>query len=62
MRSGIGQPMLEWAIAACPPRGGALVQLTTGKGRGDAQRFDEKRGFVASHESNRIIFWCCGAR
>jgi hypothetical protein len=54
--------MLEWAIAACPPRGGALVQLTTGKDRRDAQRFDEKRGFVASHESNRIIFWCCGAR
>ena len=48
--------MFEWAIAECQSRGCAIVQLTTGKGRPDAHRFDEKLGFVASHEGYKIIF------
>jgi GNAT superfamily N-acetyltransferase len=54
--TGIGQRMFEWAIAECKSRGCAIVQLTTDKGRPDAQRFYEKLGFVASHEGYKIIF------
>ena len=47
--SGLGQRLFDWALAACQARGCALVQLTSDKGRSDAHRFYERRGFVASH-------------
>ncbi|MBB4439101.1 MULTISPECIES: GNAT family N-acetyltransferase [Rhizobium] len=48
--SGLGAHFIEWAIAQCAERGCGLVQLTSDKTRGDAIRFYEKLGFVASHE------------
>ncbi|NNU68563.1 MULTISPECIES: GNAT family N-acetyltransferase [unclassified Rhizobium] len=48
--SGLGAQFIEWAIAQCAERGCGLVQLTSDKTRGDAIRFYEKLGFVASHE------------
>ena len=47
--SGVGQKMLEWAIAECRSRGCDIVQLTTDKDRPDAHRFYEKLGFLNSH-------------
>jgi GNAT superfamily N-acetyltransferase len=47
---GLGERLLEWAIATCRARGCDLVQLTTDKQRHDAHRFYERLGFVASHE------------
>ena len=47
---GLGQSLMEWAIAACKARGCNLVQLTSDKARGDAHRFYERLGFKASHE------------
>ncbi|MCH4548731.1 GNAT family N-acetyltransferase [Rhizobium changzhiense] len=48
--SGLGAQFIEWAIAQCAERGCGLVQLTSDKARGDAIRFYERLGFVASHE------------
>ncbi|MBY5851799.1 GNAT family N-acetyltransferase [Rhizobium ruizarguesonis] len=48
--SGLGSEFIEWAIAQCAERGCGLVQLTSDKTRGDAIRFYERLGFVASHE------------
>ncbi|MCW1752959.1 GNAT family N-acetyltransferase [Rhizobium acaciae] len=48
--SGLGAQFIEWAIAQCTERGCGLVQLTSDKTRGDAIRFYERLGFVASHE------------
>ena len=51
---GAGRRMLEWAIAACAERGCGIVQLTSDKTRGDAIRFYEQLGFVASHEGLKL--------
>jgi len=51
---GLGQKMLEWAIAECRSRGCTLVQLTTDKSRQDARRFYERLGFNASHEGYKL--------
>lgn len=47
--SGLGQRMFEFAIEEARSRGCSLVQLTTDKTRGDAHRFYDRLGFVASH-------------
>src|SRR3954452_5253081 len=47
---GRGAAMVGWAIGEARRRGCTLVQLTTDKARGDAHRFYEGLGFVASHE------------
>ena len=47
--TGLGQQMVEWAIAECRRRGCALVQLTSDNARGDAHRFWRRMGFEASH-------------
>ncbi|TAU91176.1 GNAT family N-acetyltransferase [Rhizobium leguminosarum] len=52
--SGLGSHFIEWAIAQCAERGCGLVQLTSDKTRGDAIRFYEKLGFVASHEGLKL--------
>jgi len=52
--SGIGQQMLEWALAECRARGCSVVQLTTDKRRTDAHRFYERLGFVASHAGYKL--------
>ena len=51
---GIGHAMLEWAIAECRRRGCGLVQLTMNKSRGEALRFYESLGFVATHEGFKL--------
>ena len=51
---GLGQAMLEWAIADARKRGCSLVQLTTDKSRADARRFYERLGFAATHEGMKL--------
>ena len=51
---GLGQAMLEWAIAEAHRRGCALVQLTSDRRRTDAHRFYARLGFVASHEGFKL--------
>lgn len=51
---GLGAAMFEWAIGEARRRQCALVQLTTDKVRGDAHRFYERLGFVASHEGLKL--------
>ena len=52
--SGLGRRMFEWAIAECRRRGCGMVQLTMNKSRGEALRFYERLGFVASHEGFKL--------
>jgi GNAT superfamily N-acetyltransferase len=47
--TGLGQQMVEWAVAECRRRGCALVQLTSDNHRPDAHRFWARMGFEASH-------------
>lgn len=47
--SGIGEALMRHAIALAGAEGCGLVQLTTDRRRGDAHRFYERLGFVASH-------------
>ena len=46
---GIGEALFGWALAQARSRGAGLVQLTSDAGRGNAHRFYERLGFVASH-------------
>lgn len=46
---GLGEKMMQWAIAHCQEKGCGLVQLHTDAVREDARRFYEKMGFTASH-------------
>lgn len=46
---GIGEALFAWAVDRCRERGCSIVQLTTDRRRGDAQRFYERLGFVDSH-------------
>ncbi|WP_137180253.1 GNAT family N-acetyltransferase [Roseomonas sp. AR75] len=52
--SGLGAAMIEWAVAQCRARGCRMVQLTTSKSRGDAQRFYDRLGFRATHEGYKL--------
>ncbi|PDQ21149.1 GNAT family N-acetyltransferase [Mesorhizobium sanjuanii] len=52
--TGLGQRLLEWAVAECRRRGCRLVQLTTNKSRADAHRFYERLGFKASHVGYKL--------
>lgn len=47
--NGLGQLMIEWAIAESREQGCSLVQLTSDTARPDAHRFYERLGFVGSH-------------
>ncbi|UYY78278.1 GNAT family N-acetyltransferase [Sphingomonas sp. R1] len=46
---GLGQQMIEWAVAQCRARGCRMVQLTSMRDRVDAHRFYEKLGWTRSH-------------
>jgi ribosomal protein S18 acetylase RimI-like enzyme len=52
--SGLGQRMMEWAVAQSRARGCNIVQLTTDKSRKDAHRFYDRLGFRASHEGYKL--------
>jgi GNAT superfamily N-acetyltransferase len=47
--TGIGDALMRHAVDLARREGCKLVQLTTDRARGDAHRFYERLGFVASH-------------
>ncbi|MGO9358789.1 MAG: GNAT family N-acetyltransferase [Xanthobacteraceae bacterium] len=50
----IGERMIMAAVELAREKGCILVQLTTNKKRGDAQRFYRRLGFVNSHEGMKL--------
>jgi ribosomal protein S18 acetylase RimI-like enzyme len=46
---GIGEQLVQWALAGAKARGCKLVELLTHHTRVDAQRFYERLGFARSH-------------
>ncbi len=53
---GIGEQMVQWALAEARSRGCRLVELLTHHTRVDAQRFYERLGFARSHVGMTIRF------
>jgi ribosomal protein S18 acetylase RimI-like enzyme len=53
---GIGEQMVQWALAQARARGCKLVELLTHQTRVDAQRFYERLGFARSHVGMTIRF------
>jgi ribosomal protein S18 acetylase RimI-like enzyme len=53
---GIGEQLVQWAIAEARSRGCRLVELLTHNTRIDAQRFYKRLGFAASHVGMTIRF------
>ena len=53
---GIGEQMLQWAIAEARARGCRLIELLTHNTRVDAQRFYKRLGFQPSHVGMTIRF------
>ena len=51
---GLGETMMRAAIDRARADGCGLVQLTTDRSRGDAHRFYERLGFVASHHGMKL--------
>ena len=51
---GIGEALLGWALRTAAERGAGLVQLTSDASRGNAHRFYEHLGFVASHTGFKL--------
>jgi len=53
--NGLGERLMRHAVELASIRGCGLVQLTTDKERGDAHRFYERLGFVATHEGMKLV-------
>jgi ribosomal protein S18 acetylase RimI-like enzyme len=53
---GIGEQLVQWALAEARSRGCNLVELLTHHTRVDAQRFYERLGFARSHVGMTIRF------
>lgn len=53
---GIGEQLVQWAIAEAKARGCNLVELLTHASRVDAQRFYKRLGFVLSHAGMTVRF------
>jgi ribosomal protein S18 acetylase RimI-like enzyme len=53
---GIGEQMVQWAVAQARKRGCKLVELLTHNSRVDAQRFYKRLGFAQSHAGMTIRF------
>lgn len=53
---GIGEQLVQWAIAEAKARGCNLVELLTHASRVDAQRFYERLGFALSHAGMTVRF------
>ena len=51
---GLGQRLIEWAIAESRRRGCHLVQLTSDSSRSGAHRFYERLGFTGSHVGYKL--------
>lgn len=56
VRDGDGRPADTMQLTFVPvlTRGATIVQLTSDKRRGDAHRFYERLGYVASHEGFKL--------
>ena len=55
-RRGIGEKMVQWAVAEARARGCKLVELLTHHTRVDAQRFYNRLGFQPSHVGMTLRF------
>ena len=53
---GIGEQMVQWAVAEARARGCKLVELLTHRSRVDAQRFYARLGFQPSHVGMTLRF------
>jgi len=53
---GIGEQLVQWAVAEARNKGCKLVELLTHNTRVDAQRFYKRLGFQASHVGMTIRF------
>ena len=53
---GIGEQMVQWAVAEARTKGCKLVELLTHHTRVDAQRFYERLGFARSHVGMTLRF------
>lgn len=53
---GIGEQLVQWAIAEAKARGCNLVELLTHQTRVDAQRFYKRLGFASSHVGMTVRF------
>ena len=53
---GIGEQLVQWAVAEAQSKGCKLVELLTHNTRVDAQRFYKRLGFQASHVGMTIRF------
>ncbi|MCK1547424.1 GNAT family N-acetyltransferase [Bradyrhizobium sp. 147] len=53
---GIGERLVQWAVAEAKARGCNLVELLTHQTRVDAQRFYKRLGFTASHVGMTVRF------
>jgi ribosomal protein S18 acetylase RimI-like enzyme len=53
---GIGEQLVQWALAEAQSRGCKLVELLTHETRVDAQRFYKRLGFAASHVGMTLRF------
>jgi ribosomal protein S18 acetylase RimI-like enzyme len=53
---GIGEQMVQWAVAEARARGCKVVELLTHHTRVDAQRFYERLGFARSHVGMTVRF------
>lgn len=52
--NGLGTAMVLWAIQRCREAGCGMIQLTSNKARGDANRFYRKLGFEQTHEGLKL--------
>ena len=53
---GIGEQLVQWAVAEAKARGCNLVELLTHQTRTDAQRFYKRLGFALSHAGMTVRF------
>ncbi len=53
---GIGEQLVQWAVAEARGKGCKLVELLTHHARVDAQRFYERLGFARSHLGMTVRF------
>ena len=53
---GIGEQLVQWAVAEARAKGCNLVELLTHQSRVDAQRFYKRLGFTASHVGMTVRF------
>jgi ribosomal protein S18 acetylase RimI-like enzyme len=53
---GIGEQLVQWAVAEAQGQGCRLVELLTHNTRVDAQRFYKRLGFAASHVGMTVRF------